>query len=110
MAYNYANLQATARRLIAKFGNDAVLTRTATNGSQSTLNTKLCTPAQVSHMLANSGIAIGDNVCLFDYQNAPVEGDRVAWGTDNGVVMGPVVPLRVNGVSTMYFTAPVRTG
>lgn len=110
--YNYSRAQATARRLIAKFGNNAAtLVRTDINsGTQGTLTTTLCVSQRVTHALGDSGVAIGDMICIFDDRVPPMEGDRIAWGEESGVVMGPVTPLRINGIDTAFFTAPVRSG
>jgi hypothetical protein len=110
MKYSYASIQASARRMIAKFGAAATLSRTATNGTTAALPTFVCVVGQPTHLLGQSGVATGDQIALFDDRVTPFHGDRITWGNDAGIVIGPINLFRVNGVDTTLFTALIRKG
>jgi hypothetical protein len=110
MAYSYARAQSSARRMLAKYGNTATLTRTGTSGATTAIPTVVCVIGQPLHLLGQSGVPIGDQAALFDDRVLPFHGDQIVWGNDSGIVVGPITPFRVNGVDTTFVTALIRKG
>lgn len=89
----YDRLHATADRLITKYGQPVVLSRTSADGSVATINTTGLVVDTVKHALSDSGIQIGDDVLLLHSSQEPIPTDRINYNGLSRVVVDPIVQI-----------------
>lgn len=100
--FSYGATQATAHRLLARFGQDITLSRTSRAGAVTVFATRGVVVGAVKHVLGDSGIGIGDDRLLLDHAIAPQPGDRITYNGASRVVVDPVVPLNPAGTVLLY--------
>lgn len=93
----YANLAATARRLLDQFGTTATLTRTtmgeynpATGAASQTTTTYICKAARFDYAqrdIDGTNIRVGDQRIYMDATVMPQTGDTIALGDRTYVVV-----------------------
>ena len=113
MAFNYANLKATARKLLANFGQTITFTRTSEPVYNNDTGELTSTTVTFSDMgvifpfrdgvtnVAGSLIQAGDQEVFWQGTTAPIPTDRLTVsGVDYNVIA--VMPIEPGGTNVLY--------
>jgi hypothetical protein len=100
MAFNYANAQATAERLIAQFGQTATLTKYASSGTV--------------YAPTRSSTGYGVIVVIMDYRNSEIDGTLVRQGdkkiylSTDGLTVTPAASDEITLESVVHSVIDVK--
>lgn len=100
MAFNYANAQATAERLIAQFGQTATLTKYTSTGT--------------AYAPSRSATGYGVIVVIMDYRNSEIDGTLVKQGdkriylSTDGLTVTPATTDTITLESVVHLIIDVR--
>lgn len=83
----YGRLAATATRMIRDYGQPWTITRTTGPGQSDERTVQGVEVGAVRHLLADSGVDIGDTELLLEASANPSKAERIATGVDSLVIM-----------------------
>lgn len=108
MSAFYERMQATAERLLSRYGQDWAITRTTGPGMSVTRTARAVVESVVRYVVPGSGVDIGDKRMLIEADANPIKGERIEAGADRYVIVR-VEPLQPAGV-TLAWWAWARSG
>lgn len=104
----YARLALTAQRMITQFGQLWTITATTGANASTARTVQGVVVGQVKHVLGDSGVEIGDKEMMLEATANPVQGERIAAGSESYIVM-QVEPIRPAAV-TLAWRVWARSG